>query len=212
MILPRKKKRESSSERWVVSYADMMTLLFALFVILFAMKQEGVSETVVVETFKSVLSDATTDRLKAYQKLPVEFQTVLEQYLLEGVIDMSVTPRWIEIVVYNENVFGLGSAELNYRSTELLTKISSILKAESHPIVVEGYTDSLPISSSRYPSNWELSSARASSVVRFFERQGIDRDSFMVVGYGARNPIGSNETVEGRSRNRRVIVKILRDI
>jgi chemotaxis protein MotB len=87
--------------------------------------------------------------------------------------------------------------------------IATVLKSDDHAIQVEGFTDNLPINNSIFPSNWELSAVRASSVARLFMEQGVDENRLVAVGQGPKNPVGPNDTAEGRSRNRRVTVTIL---
>jgi chemotaxis protein MotB len=107
--------------------------------------------------------------------------------------------------------FDSGQAVLKPPAVNLLDKLGDVLSAEkTHPIVVEGHTDSQPIATSQYPSNWELSGARASAVIRAFSTDGVPRGRLSGALYGAENPTASNATAEGRSRNRRVDVILTR--
>ena len=90
--------------------------------------------------------------------------------------------------------------------------LSTLISDIENNIIIEGHTDNLPITGGRYPSNWELSSARAASVLRFFERKGVSPKRMSIVGHGANKPVESNHTEDGRKKNRRVVVKILRDM
>ena len=208
----RSTKSESGHERWLVSYADMLTLLFGLFVVLWASKQDGVSEKVVQESVASAMQGKQSSVVQQYLQLPEKIKAVMASYVDKGVVELSVSNQFVELIVFNDNIFEKGSAELSYKSTEPLFMLSSVLKGSPNNMIIEGHTDSLPISGGQYPSNWELSSARASSVLRFFERQGVDGTRMTIVGKGANEPVDDNSTEEGRKKNRRVVVKILRDL
>lgn len=210
--MPRKvMHKENNSERWLVSYADMLTLLLGLFVVLYATKQDDVSENFVQESIVSSMQKTESDAMKAYGKLPEQLQNILERYVELEKLELSVSNKFIEVIVFNENLFELGSSDLNYKSVEPLFKLASILKNTKNKVVVEGYTDNLKIAGGKFPSNWELSSARASSVLRYLEKKGVDSSRMLVVGHGSNKPAYANDTEEGRKKNRRVVVKILRD-
>jgi chemotaxis protein MotB len=106
-------------------------------------------------------------------------------------------------------LFALGEAKLTEESSQVLKAVSEVLKNDQHAIRVEGYTDDLPISNVMFPSNWELSAMRASSVVRLFGENGIAENRLTAVGHGPNEPVDSNATTAGRARNRRVTVTIL---
>ncbi len=94
----------------------------------------------------------------------------------------------------------------------MLSAIAQILKADSHAVQVEGHTDNVPINKLQFPSNWELSAMRASGVVRLFVENGVAENRLVAMGHGSKQPVASNETVEGRLRNRRVQVLILAEV
>lgn len=203
---------EGGRERWLVSYADMLTLLFGLFVVLWASKQDGVSEKVVQESVVSVMQGKESELVSQYNALPLSIKTSMAPYVKKGLLEFSISNNYLEVIVFNDNIFDLGSAELSYKSTEPLFMLSTLISDIENNIVIEGHTDNLPISGGRYPSNWELSSARAASVLRFFERKGVSPMRMSIVGHGANKPVESNDTEDGRRKNRRVVVKILRDM
>ena len=109
-------------------------------------------------------------------------------------------------------LFDPGDARLMPESVEALRAVANLLKADSHDVQVEGHTDNQPIGNTRFPSNWELSSVRASSVVRLFIDAGVAPQRLTAVGYSANVPVADNETAQGRARNRRVAVTILSGI
>jgi chemotaxis protein MotB len=106
-------------------------------------------------------------------------------------------------------LFQQGDAELQNASVKILSEVANILGTGDQAIEVEGYTDDVPIKTPRFPSNWELSSARASSVARLFIEHGLAAGRMTIVGSAANHPIASNDTPEGRTRNRRITVTLM---
>jgi chemotaxis protein MotB len=106
-------------------------------------------------------------------------------------------------------LFLQGDATLQAEAVTTLMDVAKILAEEAAPVEVEGYTDNLPIATARFPSNWELSSARASSVVRLFIEQGLTAERLKAIGHADNNPVASNDSNEGRARNRRVTITVL---
>jgi len=203
--------KENTSERWLVSYADMLTLLLGLFVVLYASKQDGVSEEFVHDSLVKVMMNKESGALEKFSSLPDIYREELGYLKENNEIEINVSNKYIEIIVFDENIFEIGSAELNYDAVEPLLKLSGILKDSENRVVIEGHTDSLLINGGLYPSNWELSASRAASVLRFFEQEGVDSIRMSIIGFSSNVPVDSNETSKGRSRNRRVVVKVLRD-
>ena len=241
--MARKKYHEEpeNHERWLVSYADFMTLLFAFFVVMYAISS-------VNEGKYRVLSNSLTGAFgKTYTSLgkipeapsaqPVTFDpmssikvrsgeplrkerekmtgiardilVVLEPLVREGKVRVTQTSRGVTIEINASVLFAPGDATLNLESNQALKAIASVLASDNHAIQVEGHTDNLPIRNSIFPSNWELSAVRASSVVRLFAENGVSEQRLTAVGQGPKSPADSNDTVEGRARNRRVAVTIL---
>jgi chemotaxis protein MotB len=109
-------------------------------------------------------------------------------------------------------LFAPGDAKLSAPSIEALAAVAQVLKDDLHAIQVEGHTDNVPIRNALYPSNWELSSVRASSVVRLFIDNGVAPVRLTAIGHGANRPVESNDTPEGRLRNRRVQLMIMSNL
>jgi chemotaxis protein MotB len=236
-------------ERWLVSYADFITLLFAFFVVMYSISQVNESKyRVLSNTLTAAFHQpevtiqpvqigerAKTDPIRLVplegtpvkgredsggaaptDELPAEFKQISNEIekALSGLIKQRlVTLRgnelWLEIELNSSLLFESGEAALdNGKALELLGQIAAILHEQKNPVRVEGFTDNVPIHTSRYPSNWELSSARAVSVVQFFIEEGVDPKRLVAVGYGEYQPIADNGTPEGRSRNRRVVLMI----
>lgn len=137
----------------------------------------------------------------------------LQQALSSMVADKLVTVRrselFLEVEIQSDILFASGEAVPSAMAVSTVRRISDVLRAEGNAVRVEGYTDNLPIATARYPSNWELSSARAASVVHEMVRAGVAAPRLAVVGYGEHSPIADNATAEGRNANRRVLLVIL---
>jgi chemotaxis protein MotB len=119
---------------------------------------------------------------------------------------------WVEIELNSSLLFPSGDAVPNDTAFELIEKVARILAPYENPIHVEGFTDNLPIATAQYPSNWELSAARAASIVRMLSMDGVNPGRLAAVGYGEFQPVADNATAEGRSRNRRVVLVVSRNL
>jgi len=121
------------------------------------------------------------------------------------------TQHWLEVEIKTSILFASGSSQLAGSSVGTLQKIAHILGEYPNPIHVEGFTDDRPIKTVAFPSNWELSAARAASVVHLFSRNGIDSARMAAIGYGEHHPVADNTTADGRNANRRVVLVVLAD-
>ncbi|HEX5344002.1 MAG TPA: flagellar motor protein MotD [Duganella sp.] len=226
-------------ERWLISYADFITLLFAFFVVMYAISAVNIGK---YKIFSDALGDAFGGKGAAQPvntevpNLPVpnpalkrrvellrkekEQMTKLAQDLLstmaplvkEGKVRVTQNSRGVSVEINASVLFDPGDARLMPESVEALRAVASLLKADSHDVQVEGHTDNQPIGNTRFPSNWELSSVRASSVVRLFIDAGVAPQRLTAVGYSSNVPVADNDTAQGRARNRRVAVTILSGI
>jgi chemotaxis protein MotB len=244
-------------ERWLVSFADMMTLLFALFMVLFSISSVNTSK---LDSLQKALQDAfsgkvlsggkaimeTGSQTKQQQSAPspplpalTPLQAAAQvdpttkgaakeqqdfQHLkrridklaanagLKGRVVTTVRRRGLVIQLLTDKVFfDSGQAAIKPEASQVLDKIAVVLRDEHrHPIVVEGHTDSQAIGGSQYPSNWELSGARAAAVVRDFAGDGVLKRRLSFSGYADEEPIATNTTAAGRSRNRRVEIVLTR--
>lgn len=250
--MARKKKPEEHEnlERWLVSYADFMTLLFATFVVLYALSQINVNEFKKVEeslkkafSIQSILdggsgvmssgnsvmdtsaANSVIDNLlmeyispryeqESYEKIKKEVEDLAKSGEMDGV-SATIDERGLVITITDKNIlFASASADLNANAKKLLDKIGKLIieKFAMHSIRVEGHTDSLPISGGKYPSNWELSSARASSIVRYLiDRFHILPDLMSAVGYADTRPVDTAKTPEALAKNRRVEIVVQRN-
>lgn len=240
--MARKKYQEEpeSHERWLVSYADFITLLFAFFVVMYALSTVNVGKYNLLSTsISSAFGNArpppvTNDELHAIlplrplqpgmnprasdalrqekqymTKMAKSLMDALAPLVREGKVRVIQNSRGVSVEINASVLFAPGEANLAPESYEALKAIASLLREDRHMIQVEGHTDNVPISNTVFPSNWELSSVRASSVIRLFIDSGLAEKRLSIVGHGPNQPVGSNDTAEGRARNRRVAVLIL---
>lgn len=245
-----KHEEHENHERWLVSYADFITLLFAFFVVMYAISSinEGkyrVMSDSIVDAFKNV---PTSDRpislptpmpqnthngkAPMQQPRPIQSQVnvpdagkearraqmravagdllnVMDPLVKNGQVKVTESNRGISIEINASLLFAEGQAVLNTDTAGVLRAVAQVLAQDTHQIQIEGHTDNLPIASPVFPSNWELSSARASSVTRLFVENGVMPQRVVVIGYADNRPVDTNDTPEGRARNRRVTVMIL---
>lgn len=226
----RQKKSESHEDthRWVVSYADFITLLFAFFVVMYAISSVNVSK------YKSLAQGMHSAFAKKSDKKPVvddptnskdpnsptatsnprdPFGELVKSLadLQDSDYQMNPQDGWVELDIKAGALFESGSAELKPIAFVKLMQIAQVIKQLPYPIALEGYTDDMPISTSQYPSNWELSAARAASVARMLTIFGVEQSRITVTGFGDQYPIADNGTEEGRAKNRRVNMIIAKD-
>jgi chemotaxis protein MotB len=233
--MARKKKHPEhvNHERWLVSYADFMTLLFAFFVVMFASSQvdtqkvgrftESFSKAVGIEVFpesgKSLLGgnsakDSVTIAGKGDQSLPVELEELRammkQKSKQEELAGVQVLIRRNEIVLRlaDNVVFASGTDEIQPAARTVLAHMADDLKGRKVDVRVEGHTDDKPIRTFRFRSNWDLSTSRATAVVADFANAGIEPNRLSAAGYGEFHPIATNATPEGRAQNRRVDVVV----
>lgn len=275
----RKKRHEDhvNHEAWAIPYADLMTLLLAFFVVMYAVsvvnegKYRVMSESI-IEAFNGsshVIAPMPPERAKPHNVDPAiaapqsqpgaaaapvavpiplrpapvrtvaqrsphatmrDAQTAQEEQrqanlariqnqvekALQPLIDKQQvavrrTPNWLEIEIRTDILFPSGVAQLSHPADAVLSSLASILGPFGNPLRIEGYTDDKPINTAVYPSNWELSAARAASVARLFSEKGISPDRLGIIGWGQFRPAADNATAEGRNRNRRVLVVVLSD-
>ncbi|WP_448587644.1 OmpA/MotB family protein [Thermocrinis sp.] len=228
----KKKCPEEVSEKWAIPYADFLTLLLCLFIALFAMAQAGKQAALEYaqafakafgmrlvpfqETLpKQILPQPVvprsepTEKGRKLQRQIRELEEILKRIGLEGELKVSYEVIGIRLILQERILFPPGSADLKPEIYPVLDKIYEIINEIPNPVEIEGHTDSIPISTEKFPSNWELSSARASSIVRYFIAKGIAPEKLKASGYADTKPIASNATPEGRAQNRRVEIVIL---
>lgn len=225
-------------ERWLISYADFITLLFAFFVVMYAVSVVNVGKyTVLSEALGDAFGGRGAASSKNYsvevQALPLsnilahrraeeakrdrerldllarKLDSVLAPLVKAGRVRVTRNGRGITVEINASVLFDEGDAALTANARETLATVAGLLKDDPHAIEVEGHTDTTPIKNPLFPSNWELSAVRASTVVRLFVQNGVLERRLSAVGHGANRPVASNDDPIGRARNRRVAVTIL---
>lgn len=230
-------------ERWLVSYADFITLLFAFFVVMYAISSvnEGkykVLSDSLVEVFNQPQNspkpiqigepartlEPTPDEApesqnnspdaatQALEQISNDIQAAFGDLIKADQLTVRGNEQWVEIELNSSLLFSSGDAVPNEGAFAIIEKIAKILAPFENPVHVEGFTDNIPISTGPYPSNWELSTARAASIVRLLAIDGVRPGRLAAVGYGQYQPIADNATAEGRARNRRVILVVSRNL
>ena len=195
---------------WMLSFVDLITLLMGCFVIMYTLKsadvikQEKMSQSI-HEAVGEVKSDTAEKKLD-YSSLYQNISEYITQQNLSAHANVRVTNNGVEISTEGGLLFEPGSAELNNESQELITKIATSLINEPFFIQIEGHTDSAPIATAQYPTNWELSAARAARVVRLMISLGIDASRLNAVGYADTRLLYPDQPLH--AANRRVIFVI----
>ena len=264
----RKHKHEEhgNHEAWAIPYADLMTLLLAFFVVMYAVSvvNEGkfrVMSESLIEAFNGsshVIAPLLSTQAQLHNispsiaapagqpgssivpiAVPIPLHPVpmhggegrkaghvssqqenlgrIENQVrkaLQSLIDRKLVivrlePDWLEIEIRTDILFPSGVAQLSTPANAVLRDLATVLARFPNPLRVEGFTDDVPINTAQYPSNWELSAARAASVARLFTLSGVVADRLGIIGWGEVRPKADNATVEGRNQNRRVLVVVM---
>lgn len=196
--------------RWVVSYADFITMLLALFMVLYAvLRLDNEKLTELQSKMQKSFNNANVTK---YQ---VQGDTNLEKYLSENIsqsdsVKLLKSDKGLIIRLNNKVLFDEGSAQIKSDAIKTLDGIVKVLTKIDNPVIIEGHTDSTPIKNAKYPSNWELSTARATNIISYMVKTGgITPKRLSAVGYGEYVPIADNTSVSGRMLNRRVDIIVL---
>ena len=207
------RKEMTSSSRWMVSYADFMTILFVLFLVLYVsnskklavLQQQTIAANSVTEQVKtSQLTRQEEERPNLIRDLRLSLGSLVESESIEMIqLDTGVL-----IQIREASLFASGTAKLPPTAISLLERISAVLVERKNPLEIEGHTDNLAIRSELFPSNWELSASRAGSVVRVLQEQGVEAARMTAVGKADTSPVADNDTAENRNLNRRVTILV----
>lgn len=212
----RKQPESDFRDRWLISYADLVTLLLALFIVLYAASDHERARQI-AQSFAT--NSKTTDTGSGNGVLPGSDSLIAEQAKIAAILasnpkisnraKINRTERGLIVSLNEAGFFAPGEAEISSEAAELIASLADTLKDSKENIRVEGHTDSTPISNTRFPSNWELSTARASKVLARLIENGISPQRLSATGFASEQPIADNSTAEGRAQNRRVDVVIL---
>ena len=253
----RKSVEHVSHERWLISYADFITLLFAFFVVLYASSQVdkrkigklalsiqvAFQELGVFETSNTLIplndseavpfskiqvvenTERTSDMTRFVQPMKGELSPSVSipmknvQAELEKALAPEIRNKVVELKARREGLivslreigfYEIGSAALRPTSKDAIDRLAAVLASRTEALRIEGHTDNVPIHNGRFASNWELSTARASELIKtFIERYGFEPQRLSAAGFAEYHPVSSNENAEGRARNRRVDIVIL---
>lgn len=209
-------QRRVARDRWMVSYADMVTLLFACFAALYAtsivpradvVDAAAATPPAVTAADADPDADRTADRAQLAQKI----RTAVGRADAVGDVQVTADSRGVVISLPEAGAFALGQADLSQSARRVIRELADVLAHEDGDIRVEGHTDNAPIATSRFASNWELSAARATEVIRFLIAQGdIPPARLSAAGYAEFRPLVPNDSPDARARNRRVDIFVLR--
>jgi chemotaxis protein MotB len=249
-------EEHQNHEAWAIPYADLMTLLLAFFVVMYAVSvvNEGkfrVMSESLLQAFNGnsqviapppasegqrqpaaavpirhsvnrsnpvtlplpLLRPPAPGRGGAQSMHDIENQVrkALQPLIDRKLVVVRHTPNWLEIEIRTDILFPSGVAQLSTSANAVLENLAGILARFPNALRVEGFTDNVPISTAQYPSNWELSAARAASVARLFAMTGVAPDRLGIIGWGEVRPLATNDTAEGRNQNRRVLVVVMNE-
>jgi chemotaxis protein MotB len=252
MALKKEPEKHVNHERWLVSYADFITLLFAVFVVLYAMGQSDkkkVEEVMqaIQQSFGMATAGATAPKVNviASQTITVipslkpevkvspmgrtrsgqaksraeekdfrQIKSAVEAYLVkqgaQSKVTLEITRRGLIVSLKEAGFFNSGQANIKPEAYELINTIAEVMTQYNNPLRLEGHTDNVPISTAQFPSNWELSTARATNGLKYLLKNfDVDANKISATGYAEFRPIADNATLEGRSKNRRVDLVML---
>lgn len=215
MSMP-KYQEEAEDEAWLTTYADAITLLMAFFVMLLSMSSVDVAK------FEKAAEEIRSDLSGRKAQGPVslmkeEIQDLVYEAQADQAVNVETSGRGLSIELSSGAFYKLGSAEIREEAVPVLAKIAETLNAPRYAYYlfsVEGHTDDVPINTPRFPSNWELSTARATTVVRFFIDQGLDPEKLKATGYAETRPKALNRDASGapipanQALNRRVSIEV----
>lgn len=232
----RKKQEEAeveNSERWTLTYLDMITLLFVLFVVLYSMANVNMTKFKALATSMSMafgsggknmissngggtgMSNTSFITVRENNEFKSMVKLVKEYAAKQGItkkLDAKITSRGLVVNLADSLLFQSGSAGLSPKAKEILDRLADIIFATKKQIRVEGHTDNVPIHTARYESNWQLSTDRATNVIIYWiSKSPAQAVNLSAAGYGEFKPIASNDTPDGRTLNRRVDLVILRE-
>lgn len=226
----RKRKKDDGHEnleRWLLTYADLITLLLAFFIVMYSMSRIDAKRFgKMAEALNGVLKGGTTvfkhlndeDVLKGHGLLKLGDLQMIQKQIEERFENLQrpeevrteITERGLVVHIMESALFREGSAHLEPRAMDIMDVVYEKIAGLPNHIRVEGHTDDRPINTPVYPSNWELSTARATQVVRYFiENYGMAPDRVSALGYGEYRPVLPNNSIENRAQNRRVDIVIL---
>ena len=226
----RRRKKESCDEnldRWLLTYADLITLLLAFFIVMYSMSQLDAKKFgKMAEALNGILkggdqiidSGELNEEISGHGLLKLGNLRMIQQKIEEKFsklgreeeLQTEITERGLVVHIMESALFREGSSTLENRAVEILDLVYARIKDLPNHVRVEGHTDDRPIRTPQFPSNWELSAARATEVVRYFiDNHAMPPDKVSALGYGKYRPIRANNSIENRAKNRRVDIVVM---
>jgi len=228
-------EEHANHEAWAIPYGDLVTLLLAFFVVMYAIStvNEGkyrvvsdslnaafhgkplgpqpiqVGEAAATTIAAPIVQLGEDVRAMALRQLAQEAEKAMAPLIEQGLVDVQVGDGIVEIGIRSDILFSSGVAQIAVEAQPVIRQLAEVLRGFPNSIQVKGHTDNVPIVGGIYPSNWELSAARAATVVHMLVDGGIDPRRLAVVAYGEYRPVLPNTTPDGRNANRRVVLTIL---
>ncbi|MCX5784062.1 MAG: OmpA family protein [Elusimicrobia bacterium] len=208
---------------WAVTYGDLMSYLMIFFLVLFSFsiaktdkaKSRKYEESLVniQKAFGGKIDTKRIERAKVQEQednVANNIKKSMESNQMSNLVAIDSNERRVRLVLTEAVLFDSGKSDLKERAKEILRPIAEELKKMPNDVLVEGHTDNVPIHKGRYATNWELSMARAYSVIKFLEGTGMSPKRLAGIGYGENRPVGENTTLEGRAKNRRIEISLLK--
>jgi chemotaxis protein MotB len=234
--MARRKRHEEHENhvRWAIPYGDLVTLLLAFFVVMYSISQVSEGKyRVVSDSLNAAFHGAPTtvspiqvgeqaattvaapivqlppeQKLMALRQLAQQAESAMGQLIMQGLVDVASGDGKLSIAIRSDILFASGSAQLSADALPVIDKLGQVLGSFPVNIRIEGHTDNVPVAGGQYRSNWELSSARAVSVVHLLVNAGVPPERLSAVGYGEFHPVVPNTTPDGRNANRRVVLSV----
>ena len=202
------------TELWMLPYSTLMLTLVILFIMFYAFSLSGSVEyeTALSELAETNPNDPRVKQMREEIALAKNMRDFIKKNNLTEKIQLVITPHFIRIKMESFSIFDSGSAEVKNDILFFLEYLYGQLKPMSNMIIAEGHTDNIPIHTSLFKSNWELSSARAFSVIYYFINKGIAPERLVAHGFGEFRPAYSNETESERAKNRRIEITVVRGV
>lgn len=215
------REQESTIERiWTIIYSDMITNLMLFFLMLYGLsRMTGDARSEIMKNMEEKFRGKADVEAKAQKVLKnmkeedaaAKVTSAMEKQGVNEYTSVEINEKQIKITLTIPVLFASGEAVLTSQAKNVLTGVSKAIAAVPNKVIIEGHTDNVPVKSAKYRSNWELSVARAYSVVDYFvSGRGLDPGRFVVAGYGEYRPVADNATPDGRAENRRIEILMIR--
>jgi chemotaxis protein MotB len=216
-----KKKEVHEDESWLLTYADFITLLMCFFVIILSMSEPKQADVELLQDALEEFNKNTADKAKPFNDLFDNLQVLIAEMQMESAISVEKTNRGVLLELSASSFYDPGSANFRPEAIPVLEKMAKVLASfdyEDYLCQIDGHTDDAPIQTPQFPSNWELSAVRATTVVRFLIEHGMEKEKMRAAGYADIMPKVpnldefGNPIEENRELNRRIVIKVERRV